>query len=57
MDAEKVRRVAGSRRHALTHAPTGALEPILSDEVAFLDEAAAALDVSLDSFHPPPTVE
>ncbi|HWO19371.1 MAG TPA: HNH endonuclease [Kofleriaceae bacterium] len=40
IEAEKIRRIAASRRHALAHAPTGALEQILSDEIAFLDEQA-----------------
>jgi hypothetical protein len=40
IEAEKIRRIAASRRHALAHAPTGAIEQILSDEIAFLDEQA-----------------
>jgi A nuclease of the HNH/ENDO VII superfamily with conserved WHH len=40
IEAEKIRRIAASRRRALVHAPTGALEQILSDEIAFLDEQA-----------------
>jgi cell wall assembly regulator SMI1 len=44
MAAEKIRRIAASRRHALTRAPTGALEHILSDEIALLDEHATMFE-------------
>lgn len=45
MDAEKIRRLISSRRRALVaHAPTCALEQILSDEIAVLDEQAATFE-------------
>jgi SMI1 / KNR4 family (SUKH-1) len=45
MAAEKIRRIAGSRRRALVvHSPTSGLEQILSDEIAFLDEQSETFE-------------